>query len=122
MRRLASAASNGYRISGDVFESRRGTAQTIQKCEWRGFFYAHAPRSNTAISKRRGGDLRGALILLPDADFGWELQLLAQASFFKPRHDKYGIARARQHQGEEPLADSPTHAGEVIKRSPGGKE
>ena len=94
----------------------------IVKRERRGFFHAHASRSNPAIAQSGRRDFRGALILLPDADFRRELQLLAQASLFKPRHHNYGIARARKHERQEPFAVSPTDAREVVKGSPGSKE
>src|SRR5258708_26559684 len=94
----------------------------IEKRERRGLFYAHTSRSNPAIAQCRRRDFRRALILLTHADFGRELQRLAQAPFFKLRHDEYGFACARKHEGKEALADSPADAGEVVEGSPGSKE
>src|SRR5712664_3233795 len=94
----------------------------IEKRERRRLFHAHESRSHPAIAQSRRRYFRRALIFLPDANFRREKQLLAQASLFKPRHDKYGIPRPRKHESKQALADPPANPGEVIKRSPRSKE
>src|SRR5436190_332534 len=90
----------------------------VVESEGRGFFHTNSSRADPAIRQSRCGDFRGALVLLPNANFRRELQLLAHPPFFECRHDDNRITRARKYQREKPLAHPPANAREVIERSP----
>ena len=90
----------------------------LVKRERRRLFYAQPARPNSTVKQSGGRDFRRAFIFLPDAHFRGKVQLLAQPSFFKPRHDHNGIALARQHQCEQSFAGSPADSGEVVQGSP----
>src|SRR5579863_10478474 len=122
VRRLVRTASDRDGIGGYVFESRSRLAEMIEKSEPSGFFDANAARANALIGKRGGSNFRRALIFLPDADFERKTKLLAKAAFFKARHDEDRSSRAGNDQAHQPLAKSPTYAGEVVQRSAGSEE
>src|ERR1700738_4920936 len=73
VRGLVPAARNGDGIGGHIIESRSGLAEMIEESEASGFFHADAARANTLIGKRGSGNLRWALIFLPDSDFEWKM-------------------------------------------------
>src|SRR5258708_4615930 len=116
------AASDGDGIGGGVFEAGRGAAQMIEKGEASGFFDADAAGANVLVGQRGGGDFRGALIFLPDADFEREMELFAEAAFFEVGNHKDGVADARDDEAYEAFADAPTDSREVVERSARGEE
>jgi hypothetical protein len=62
------------------------------------------------------------LIFLPDADLNREMELFAEAAFFKGGNHENGMANARDHKAHEPFAKPPANPREVVKRSARGKE
>src|SRR5258708_24999105 len=94
----------------------------IEKCEPASFFDADAPGANVLVRKRGSGDLGGTLIFLPDADLNREMELFAEAAFFKGGNHENGMANARDHKAHEPFAKPPANSREVVKGSARGKE
>src|SRR5258707_13821068 len=119
---FVSPAGDGDGISGGIFEAGRGVAQMIEKCEAGGLFDADAAGANVLVGQRGGGDFRGALIFLPDADFEREMELFAEAAFFEGGDHKDGVADAREDEAYEAFAEAPTDSREVVERSAGGEE
>src|SRR4029077_9832909 len=92
------------------------------KCEAGGFFDTDAAGANVLVGQRGGSDFRGALIFLPDANFDREVELFAEAAFFKGGNHENGLARARNDEAYEAFAQTPANPREVVERSAGGEE
>src|SRR5258705_1354880 len=122
VRGLVPAASNRYRVGGSIFKSRSGIAEVVEKCEAGGFFDPNEPGANVLIGQRGSRDFRGALILLPNADFDRQMQLFAQSPFLKRRNHKHRMAAARDDQAYQSLAESPSNSSEVVERCAWHKE
>ncbi len=122
VRRLPPAARDGHRIGRNAFQSRRCAPQMIEKSKRRRFLHADASRSNPPVGQRRRRDFRRAFIFLPRAHFRGELQFLPHSSFFECRHNYDRIARTRQHQCQQSLADPPADSREVVQRRPWSKK
>src|SRR5258706_12803216 len=104
MRRFVSAAGNRDGIGGGIFEAGRRVAKMVRKREAGGFLDSDAAGANVLIYQSLGGDFRGGLVLLPNADFGGEMQFFAEAALFKSWHDPDRMARAMQHQAHKATA------------------
>src|SRR5258708_9595553 len=93
----------------------------IEKCEPASFFDADAPGANVLVRKRGSGDLGGTLIFLPDADLNREMELFAEAAFFKGGNHENGMANARDHKAHEPLPNPPPNPREDVKGTARGR-
>src|SRR5271163_5362609 len=104
------AAGNGNGVRGNAFQSWGSNAHMIDEREFGGFFDAQAPAADAAIGQSCRGDLCGAFILLPDANFIRETDFLSQPAFLKGRNDEDGLPGGREQQSEQALAAVPTDA------------
>jgi hypothetical protein len=59
---------------------------------------------------------------LPHADFEREMELFAEAAFFKGGNHEDRVASARDDEAYEALAEAPANAREVVERCARGKE
>ena len=116
------ATSDGDGIGGGILEAGGGVAKMIEKGETGGFFDADAAAANILVGQRGGGDLRGALIFLPDPNFEGEMELFAEAAFFEGGNHKDRVAGARNDEAHEAFAEAPADSREVVERSAGGEE
>src|SRR5258707_13114679 len=122
MRGFVRAAGNRDRISRGVLKCGSRIAQMVEKCEAGGFFDPNAPGAIVLIGERGSRDFRGALILLPNANFDRQVKLLAQPPLLKRRNPKHRMAAARDDQPHQPLAETPSNSSEVVERCARRKE
>ena len=78
--------------------------------------------AEAAIGQCACRKLRGALIFLPDADFGGEAELFAKAAFFKAGAHNDGLSLLWNQYAEKAFAGPPADSGEVIEGAAGGQE
>src|SRR6266581_4900148 len=78
-----------------IFEKPDSTSLPMSSCDMPSFSEANAARKTSKVASQARRISSSSC-----GDFRGKVQLLAQPSFFKPRHDHNGIALARQHQCE----------------------
>ena len=120
--RFARAASDGDGIGGDAFEGGSGSAEMVVESEGKSLFDTDAAGAEIFISERRSDEIRGAFIFLPDANFDGIAHEFAHAAFFECGGDEQRSAGTRNDESEESFTESPTNAGEIVKRSAGTEE
>jgi len=109
-------------IGGDAVEGGSGSAEMIVEGEGKSFFDTDAARAEIFIGEGRGDEIRGAFVFLPDADIDGIAHEFAHAAFFEGGRDDQWRAGARDDEGEETFAESPTNAGEIVERGAGAEE
>ncbi len=96
VRRFARAASDGDGIGGDAVEGGSGSAEMIVESEGESFFDTDAARAEIFIGERRGDEIRGAFVFLPDANFDGIAHEFAHAAFFECGRDEQRSAGSEE--------------------------
>jgi len=115
-------AGDGDRVRGNTFESRSGGAEAIVEIERQSFIDADATGPEVSFGKRRGDELGGAFLLLPNANVDGVTHRFAQAAFFEARRYEERLACARDDEGEKTLAETPANAGEIVEGGAGAEK
>lgn len=99
-----------------------GSAKVIVERERKSFFNGDAARADRAGGKSGSDELCGTFVFLPNMNIEGKAKGFTHAGFFKGGADENGIARTREDESEEPFAETPANASEVIERRAGADD
>ena len=111
--RLDHAAAGGDRIGADVIERRRFGLDAVHDEEAQPLLDADAAGRDAAILEDLRDRAVRALVFLPGADVGAELDQLARPRLLEAGADPRELALGRDDGDEGTLALAPPHAGEI---------
>lgn len=122
VRGLARAAGDGDGVGGNKIEAGSGSAEMVVKGEGQRFVDTDAASAQIALRQRRGDELRGTLVFLPDAHVEGIAHEFTHAGFFKGGRNEERLAGAQDDQGQEAFTGPPANAGEIVERRAGAEQ